>query len=52
MAETQKANTKEKPSAGKEISKDRISSQEKPERKTIETPQGTAEIEQEKGFLG
>lgn len=52
MADTKKTNTKEKPSAGKEIAKDKISSQKMPEQETIETPRATAEIKKEKGFLG
>ena len=47
MADTKKTNTKEKPSAGKEIAKDKM-----PEQETIETPRATAEIKKEKGFLG
>ena len=45
-------NTKKNLTAGKEIAKDKISSQEMPEQETIETAQSTAEIEKEKGFLG
>jgi len=52
MPDTKKTNTKKKPSAGKDIVKDKISAQEMPERETIETPQTTAESEKEKGFLG
>jgi hypothetical protein len=52
MTDTKKTDTKEKPSAGKEIAKDKISSQEMPEQETIGTPQATAEIEKEKRFLG
>ena len=52
MTDTKKTDTKEKPSAGIEIAKDKKSSQEMPEQKTIGTPQATAEIEKEKRFLG
>jgi|GEM_PF-3246183 len=51
MADTKNTNTKKKPTAGKEIAKDKISSQEMPEQETIDTTQNTAEIEKEKGFL-
>jgi hypothetical protein len=52
MSETNDTNTKKKLPAGKEIAKDKISSQEMPEQETTETPQATAEIERQKGFLG
>ncbi len=52
MADSKKTNTREISSAGKEISKGKISSQEMPEQETIEIPQATDEIEKEKGFLG
>lgn len=52
MADTNKTNTKAKPSAGEEISKAKISTHEMPEQETIETPQAAAEIDEEKGFLG
>ena len=52
MSDTKNTNTKKKPPAGKEIAKDKISSQEMPGQETIATPQATAEIEKEKGFLG
>jgi len=51
MTDTKRANTKEKPAAGKEISKDKKSSQKMAEPETIETLQAAADIEKEKGFL-
>ena len=50
MSDTQ--NTKKNLTAGEEIAKDKISSEEMPKQETIETAQSTAEIEKEKGFLG
>jgi hypothetical protein len=52
MSDTNNTNTKKKLPAGKEIAKDKISSQEMLEQEKIETFQTTAEIEKEKGFLG
>ena len=52
MSDTKNTNTENRPPAGKEIAEDKISSQEMPERETMETPQATAEIEKEKGILG
>jgi hypothetical protein len=52
MADTKKTSTKKKLPAGKEIAKDKISSQETPEQEKIETPQATAGIQKERGFLG
>jgi len=45
-------NTKKKHADGKEIAKNEISSQDMIEQEKIKTPQATAEIEKEKGFLG
>lgn len=52
MSDSKITNTKEKPAVGKEFIKNKISSQEMPEQERNETPQATAEIEKEKGFLG
>ncbi len=52
MTDIKQPNIKEKPSIGKEISKDKKSSREMPEQETIGSPQANAEIEKEKGFLG
>ena len=49
MTDTKKTNPKEKPSAEKAISVDKISSQEMPGHETIKTPQTAAETEKEKG---
>ena len=51
MTNTKKTNPKEKPSAEKAISEDKISSQEMPEQATIKTFQTAAKIEKEKVFL-
>ena len=51
MTDIKQINIKEKPSAGKEFSKDKISAREIPEQETIGSPQANAEIETEKGFL-
>ena len=52
MSDTKNTNTKKESPAGNEIAKDKIASQEMPEQEKIETPQATAEIDKEKGFLG
>ena len=52
MTDIKQPNIKEKPSIGKEISKEKKSSREMPEQETIGSPQANAEIEKEKGFLG
>ena len=52
MTNTKKTNPKGKPSAKKVIPEDKLSSQEMPGQKKNKTPQASAEIEKEKGFLG
>ena len=52
MSDTKNSNTKEEMPAEKGIVMDKTSSQEAPERETIETPPATTEIDEEKGFLG
>ena len=52
MADIENRNVENRPPDEKEIAKEKMSSEEMVEQETIETPPATAEIDEEKGFLG